>query len=136
MKNAIAVGIGGLMLSVAWFFLWPAVPEQEKPEPMETAQVRSAAKSTPVQDGLLSNGLVAEEIYLQTCSTCHVAGLAAAPKFGSRKEWASRIAKGLDSLYRSAIEGIPPAMPAKGMCFDCSDDDLKAVVDYMVTHSQ
>jgi cytochrome c5 len=27
-------------------------------------------------------------------------------------------------------------MPAKGMCFTCTDDDLKALVQYMVDNSK
>ncbi len=77
-----------------------------------------------------SNG--AESNYNKTCATCHNAGIAGAPKFADADQWASRIAKGMDTLYTSSISGMPPGMPAKGMCFSCSDDDLKAIVDYMV----
>ena len=68
----------------------------------------------------------------KSCATCHNAGIAGAPKFGDADAWAPRIAKGKDTLYASTINGMPPAMPAKGMCFSCSDDDLRALVDYMV----
>jgi cytochrome c5 len=77
-----------------------------------------------------SNG--AESNYKKTCATCHNAGIAGAPKFADAAQWESRIAKGMDTLYTSSISGMPPGMPAKGMCFSCSDDDLKAIVDYMV----
>ncbi len=74
----------------------------------------------------------AEATYKKTCATCHAIGIAGAPKFGDAAAWEPRIAKGVDVLYASSINGLPPGMPAKGMCFTCSDDDLKAVVDYMV----
>ena len=61
-----------------------------------------------------------------------IAGVAGAPKLGDAVAWEPRIAKGMDTLYNSVINGLPPAMPAKGMCFSCSDDDLRALVDYMV----
>lgn len=77
-----------------------------------------------------SNG--AESNYNKTCATCHKIGIAGAPKFADAAQWESRIAKGMDTLYASSINGMPPGMPAKGMCFSCSDDDLKAIVDYMV----
>jgi cytochrome c5 len=70
--------------------------------------------------------------YEKTCATCHAIGVAGAPKFAEPDDWAARIAKGMDALYASAVNGMPPGMPAKGMCFTCSDDDLKTVVDYMV----
>lgn len=78
----------------------------------------------------------AAENYTKTCAICHAAGVAGAPKFGSSEDWLARVAKGKEALYQSSINGFPPAMPARGMCFSCSDDDLKALVDYMVENSQ
>ena len=78
----------------------------------------------------------AQENYNKTCATCHAAGIAGAPTFGSQELWEARIAKGMQVLYQSTIDGMPPGMPAKGMCFDCSDDDLKAIVDYMVENAR
>lgn len=73
-----------------------------------------------------------QSTYDKTCATCHNAGVAGAPKLGDTAAWEDRLAKGMDELYASAVNGLPPAMPAKGMCFQCSEDDLKALVDYMV----
>ena len=73
-----------------------------------------------------------EENYKKSCATCHIAGVAGAPKLGDSVAWEPRLAKGMDTLYNSVINGLPPAMPAKGMCFSCSDDDLRSIVDYMV----
>ncbi len=79
-----------------------------------------------------SDGGDVESNYKKSCATCHNAGVAGAPKFGDAAQWEPRLAKGLDVLYASSINGMPPAMPQKGMCFSCSDDDLRALVDYMV----
>ena len=76
------------------------------------------------------------DTYAKTCTTCHAIGLAGAPKLGDKEAWAPRIAKGMETLYASGIVGLPPGMPAKGMCFTCSDDDIKAIVDYMVSESK
>ena len=75
-----------------------------------------------------------ESVYSSKCSTCHASGAAGAPKYGS-SDWAPRVAKGIDTLYTSAISGFK-GMPAKGMCFDCTDDELKAAVDYIVDGSK
>lgn len=75
-----------------------------------------------------------EEVYTTKCSTCHATGAAGAPKYGSG-DWAPRVAKGIDTLYTSAISGFK-GMPAKGMCFDCSDDELHKAVDYMLEGSK
>ena len=79
-----------------------------------------------------AGGNSVEENYNKSCATCHVVGVAGAPKLGDLVAWEPRLAKGIDVLYGSVINGLPPAMPAKGMCFSCSDDDLRGLVDYMV----
>ncbi len=86
--------------------------------------------------GASNVGADVETNYNQTCATCHNVGVAGAPRFAQAADWKPRIAKGLEQLYKSAIDGMPPAMPAKGMCFACSDEDLKALVDYMVDSAQ
>ncbi len=76
-----------------------------------------------------------EDVYGATCVACHGTGAAGAPKFEDVAAWAPRIAKGSDVLYTSAISGFN-GMPAKGLCTDCSDDEIKAAVDYIVNKSQ
>ena len=77
-----------------------------------------------------------EAVYNNFCFSCHAAGVSGAPKLGDKEAWAPRIAKGQDLLLQATIEGVPPAMPAKGMCFNCSDEELASVVDYMVQQAQ
>ncbi|MCG8313539.1 MAG: c-type cytochrome [Pseudomonadales bacterium] len=76
-----------------------------------------------------------EDMYNTKCASCHGAGVLGAPTPGKADQWASRIAKGTDTLYSHAIGGFN-AMPPKGGCADCSDDDIKAIVDFMVNQSQ
>ncbi|MFT5420003.1 MAG: cytochrome c5 [Candidatus Endobugula sp.] len=76
-----------------------------------------------------------EDIYGSKCIACHGSGAAGAPKLGDTAAWAARIGKGIDVLYTGAISGIN-GMPAKGLCMDCSDDEIKATVDYMLSQSQ
>ncbi len=64
-------------------------------------------------------------------------GAAGAPKLGDASAWESRIAKGASALVQSAITGVPgTAMMARGACGTCSDDDIKAAVDYMIAQVQ
>ena len=95
----------------------------------------SAALVAPIEVASVGGSSV-EANYNKTCATCHNAGVAGAPKMDDADAWGPRLAKGMDTLYSSAIIGMPPAMPAKGMCFSCSDDELKALVDYMVESVQ
>lgn len=74
-------------------------------------------------------------IYDTKCMACHAAGVAGAPKLGDKAAWAPRIEAGMDAMMANAING-KAAMPPKGTCMECSDADLKAVVEYMVNASQ
>ena len=81
--------------------------------------------------------LSGEQIYTKHCINCHKSGVANAPKLGDAKDWETRLAKGKDTLYKSAISGIPgTAMMAKGTCSSCSDKELEATVDYMIAESK
>lgn len=72
-----------------------------------------------------------EQVFSEKCHTCHATGAAGAPKLGDVKAWEARLAKGTDALYTSSTKGFK-GMPAKGLCFDCSDQELKNAVDYMI----
>ena len=76
-----------------------------------------------------------EQIYKQSCQGCHATGAAGAPKLGNKEAWAPRIATGVDAMLAVAIKG-KGAMPPKGACASCSDDDLKAAIEYMVSQSR
>jgi len=72
-----------------------------------------------------------EEIYNSKCAGCHTSGIMGAPKYASLSDWSSRIDLGLDKLTASAIAG-KGGMPARGTCMDCSDDEIKVTVQYML----
>ena len=76
-----------------------------------------------------------EAIYNKTCKLCHASGMMGAPKPGDKAAWAPRIAKGEDALLASAINGFNK-MPPRGTCKDCSDEDLKNAIAYMVEQSK
>ncbi len=73
-----------------------------------------------------------EQTYGRFCFSCHAAGVAGAPKLGNAEDWGPRVAKGLDALLSASIEGIPPGMPARGLCMNCSDDDLRNTIAWMI----
>jgi cytochrome c5 len=76
-----------------------------------------------------------EDIYNASCMACHATGAAGAPKMGDVAAWSGRLDQGIETVYAHAIEGFN-GMPAKGLCMTCTDDDVRAVVDYMVDNSQ
>lgn len=88
---------------------------------------------------LLSAGAVlaeksGEEVYSAVCGMCHANAIGGAPMTGDAQQWAPRLAKGIDTLYNHAINGLQEQgmMPAMGMCMQCSEDEVKAAVDYML----
>ncbi|MCL5272801.1 MAG: c-type cytochrome [Gammaproteobacteria bacterium] len=76
-----------------------------------------------------------QAIYEQYCIVCHRDGLAGAPKFHDSNDWRSRLSgRTIDELLASSIKGLN-AMPAKGTCVECTEDDLKAAIQYMLPKS-
>ncbi|NKI18355.1 cytochrome c5 family protein [Spongiibacter sp. KMU-166] len=68
--------------------------------------------------------------YKKSCYACHGFGANGAPKTGSAEDWAPRLEKGMDTLVKHAAEGFG-TMPPKGLCFDCSNEDFKALIEFM-----
>lgn len=145
--NTILAVIGALVvLAFAFYFIANAVTSDEVddsgPNPRMTAKVQENIK--PV--GQVNVGAVAavaatatssagprggDEVYNASCLACHGTGVAGAPKVGDKAAWAERAAKGVDGLLSAAIKGIN-AMPPKGTCATCSDEELKAAIEYML----
>ena len=107
------------------------LPPGDTNSAMGADQIASAA--TPVAAGGGADKI--QTIYNASCAACHVSGAAGAPKQGDKAAWAPRIKNGNAALYASAIKG-KGAMPAKGGNVSLSDDDVKAVVDYMVSQAK
>ena len=76
-----------------------------------------------------------EQVYGAACVACHDSGLAGAPKIAVAADWAPRIAQGEETLVSHALSGIR-GMPPKGTCMNCSDEEIKLAVEYMVSRSQ
>lgn len=76
-----------------------------------------------------------EAVYQASCFACHGTGAAGAPKFGDAAAWAPRISQGMETLVSHAINGFN-AMPPKGGCAACSDEEIGNAVDYMVKSAQ
>ena len=71
-----------------------------------------------------------EQVYNTACMACHAVGVLGAPKLGDKAAWNDKLAKGLDASLQIAIKGIN-AMPPKGNCLNCSDDELLAAIKFM-----
>ena len=93
--------------------------------------------SDALQLAQLSDDFNPEQKYMASCFACHSTGAAGAPKVGDGMavEWEPRLEKGLDAVVANTVNGLN-TMPAKGLCFDCTEDDLRAIVQYMIETSQ
>jgi cytochrome c5 len=78
--------------------------------------------------------MTGEELYKTTCSACHGAGVAGAPKFGDTAAWAPRLKEGYDKVLGYALHGLN-AMPAKGGNPDLDDVEVARAVVYMANNS-
>jgi cytochrome c5 len=95
----------------------------------------AAEDATEAAGAVADGGEIGQKIYMKSCLACHAAGVAGAPKLGDTAAWAPRIATGMDALVTSSIKG-KNVMPPRGTCASCSDDELRAAVEYMVSQSQ
>jgi len=75
-----------------------------------------------------------EAIVKATCSTCHQAGVANAPKIGDAKSWAPRLKEGLKGMLANAIKG-KGAMPPRGGDTSLTDDEVARAIVFMANQS-
>jgi len=69
-------------------------------------------------------------VYESVCSACHATGVVGAPMFGT-DDWKKLAREGIDDLLEEALEG-KNAMPPKGSCTECSKEEIKAAIQYML----
>ena len=73
-----------------------------------------------------------EQVFIAACTVCHTAGVANAPKPDDKAAWEPRVAQGLDTLVKTAING-KGAMPPRGGNPAITDEELKNAIIYMTT---
>jgi cytochrome c5 len=73
----------------------------------------------------------ADEIYSTGCAACHNSGVAGSPVLGNQGQWEPRQTKGYEMLVDNAWNGIN-GMPAKGLCADCTKEEIGMAVQYML----
>ncbi len=93
----------------------------------------TAAEPEPV-----AAALTGPQVYNAACIACHGTGIGGSPILGDAAAWAPRIAKGIDTLNKHAIDGFTDIgyMPPKGGRVDLSDQEIRDSVTYMVNESK
>ena len=82
-------------------------------------------------EDLVSTARNGETVYNLGCAACHTAGLAGAPMFANVSQWQGRVEKGLETLVNNSYNGYN-AMPARGLCMDCTREEIQNSVQYML----
>ena len=72
--------------------------------------------------------------YEASCAVCHTTDAMGAPAVGDKKAWEATLKKGLDAVISNTINGVNGMPPRGGSAL--SDDELKEVVDYMISESK
>lgn len=75
-----------------------------------------------------------EHIVQHYCAMCHAEKpmiQLGAPIMGNKALWGPRIKQGMDALLKHTDEGLN-AMPARGGCFECSDQQLMLAIRAML----
>ena len=110
---------------------------QERIAPVGTVCVEGeeCGSAEAAQEEVAAGPRSGADVYNTACAGCHVSGAAGAPVTGDAGQWAPRIDKGMSTLVSNAVNGYN-AMPAMGLCMDCSRDEIKAAVEYMVAESK
>lgn len=73
----------------------------------------------------------AQGTYEQYCAMCHNTGMANAPRRDDAAHWTARVAEaGLATIINNAISGVN-AMPPRGMCATCTDEQIGEIVQYL-----
>ena len=92
---------------------------------------QSCGQATAMNAVITAGSRSAESIYITGCAACHDSGIAGAPMMGNKSQWEARQAKGYEMLVNNAYNGIN-GMPAKGLCADCTKEEIDMAVQYML----
>ena len=106
----------------------------EVAEEATEAAAEPAADAAPMEVAAAASEFDAAGAYQMSCNACHGTGAAGAPMLGDAGAWEARMEKGMEALMSNVINGVG-AMPARGICMTCSDDDLQAIVNYMLAQN-
>lgn len=91
---------------------------------------RLSREANPVREQLAVGQRDGVTIYLLVCASCHDRNVPGVPQLANRADWTERLQKDLHTLYRNTLTGYN-AMPEKGLCEDCTNEELKRAVVFM-----
>jgi cytochrome c5 len=106
--------------------------------PGEEQQAAAPVVETAAEPEPVATTMTGPQVYNSACIACHGSGVGGAPIVGDSAQWTDRIAQGMDTLSKHALEGFTGSagyMPPKGGRLDLSDDEVIRAVEYMAGES-
>ena len=101
------------------------------------ADAAAKAAASQVAYGGTTDG---KAIYDHLCTSCHTSGVAGAPKTGDKGMWGPRLAQGIDTLVKHAIDGYhgPDGnfMPPKGGNPALTDEQVTNAVHWIADQAK
>lgn len=77
-----------------------------------------------------------QKVFNRSCKMCHGTGMMGAPKIGDKSAWKPRIeARDKKTMIEGTIKGFGKMMP-RGGCRACSDEDIAAAVEYLLSQAE
>ena len=89
-------------------------------------------KPAPIYHGPARTGA---QVYAYRCGSCHERTTQGAPFPEDRLEWEQRLQQGMDVLVQHVQDGYKELMPPRGGCLNCSDNELKGAIIYILERS-
>lgn len=145
--SALTTLVGGIIiLVVALYLLVKLASSGYYGDVADTTSTATQTRIMPsgmlvLGDGTEPGQRTGKQVFDKVCLQCHAAdsNIQFAPKITHNDQWASRIAKGFDTLVNHAIHGFTGpdggVMPAKGGAVDFTDDEIARAVAYMINQS-
>lgn len=79
-----------------------------------------------------------EKVFKEFCASCHSKEPIIdvnAPHIGDKKAWQAISQQGMPALMKITTRGAG-AMPSRGGCFECSDEQLQQTIQYILDQSK
>jgi cytochrome c5 len=137
LRNLLLAGVAAASLSGMAYAANDMSPEAIAERTKPVGSVYTAADLEGIVDTAAGNSgepaapRSGEAVYTAACAACHATGAAGAPIKGDADAWGPRVAQGRDTLLSHALNGFN-AMPPRGACGNCSDEEITNAVDYML----
>ena len=90
-----------------------------RPSSYSSPEIEAASRKLVPQDPEIA------AIYARSCRSCHTVA-------GDASTWTPRMAKGMDAMVNSVINGFG-GMPPFGLCMDCDARQFEALIQFMAT---